>query len=104
MKIKRIFISLSVITVLFALPATAIASSSAQSGYEESAPLGSVGEAGNNGTTGQATSPVPGAVQESSSSSVLPFTGLQLAIVFLLGVALLAAGVLVRRASRSAGP
>jgi hypothetical protein len=100
MTIKRVFISLSVLVLLFAVPAAAGASSSAQSGYEESAPLSAVSEAGDSGP-GQATSPAPTAA-ESGSSSVLPFTGLQLAIVLLLGLGLLGVGILVRRASHSA--
>ncbi len=103
MKAKRLFISLSVLTLLFALPATAIASSAAQSGYEESAPLGTVAESGNGNAPTEEMGAVPAAAAP-ESSSVLPFTGLQLAIILLLGIGLVGVGLLARRASHSPGP
>lgn len=91
---------MSLIALLFALavPATAGATSAAGNAYSEAAPLNEVNEAGNN-----ASASAPAATAETGSSSVLPFTGLDLVIVLLLGVSLLGVGMLIRRANRTTG-
>ena len=86
MRTKRVFafLSLIVLSSVFAIaPGTAGASSAAQNAYSEAVPLNEVREA----ATG--------------SSSVLPFTGLDLVIILLLGVALLGIGLLIKRANAS---
>jgi hypothetical protein len=110
------------------VPAIAYGASAAQNGYSEAGPINQVtesaptqsaptqsapqtgsaapGSTGERGTAGEAVGSAPSAAVESfgtgsSSSSVLPFTGLDLAIVLLLGVALLGLGLLIRRANRS---
>jgi hypothetical protein len=104
--IKRISVLVGAIaTLLVALPAPAAlgAADAAQNGYDEAPPLGDVrgatgGETGDSGTTGVTTPPA--AEVSSSSAGLLPFTGLQIAIILLLGIALVGTGVLVRRATR----
>jgi len=100
MKFKRIsaFLSAAVLVAFFAVPVTAYGASAAQTGYAESGPITEVTEAASgNAASGSA----PPAAIESGTSSVLPFTGLELAIVLLLGAALLGLGLLLRRANRS---
>jgi hypothetical protein len=105
MKSKRIFALLgtAVLLVAFAaVPVTAYGASAAQTGYAESGPITEVTEAASgNSASGAASGSVPSGTVESGTSSVLPFTGLELAIVLLLGVGLLGLGLLIRRASRS---
>jgi hypothetical protein len=95
-KPKRIFASLTAALLLLAfaaVPVSAFASSASQGGYSEAGPITEVTQAAGNAS---ASAPI-----ETGTSSVLPFTGLDLAIVLLLGVALLGVGLLLRRASRS---
>lgn len=131
MNAKHILATLSTAALLVAfaaVPVTAYGASAAQNGYSEAGPIsqvtesaptesaptesapetgsGAPGSTGEGGTAGEAAGSAPSAAVESieassSSSSVLPFTGLDLAIVLLLGLALLGLGLLIRRANRS---
>jgi hypothetical protein len=103
MSLKQVLVPLSVVAMLLSFavaPGVASASSSAQNAYSEAAPLNEVGGSTNDTEpAGDSASSEPTSTTE--SSSVLPFTGLDLAILGLLGVGLLGIGLMVRRASRS---
>lgn len=78
---------------------SATAQTASQQGYDESALLGQVGgpDAGQG-----ATEPVSVSSPSSSSNGSLPFTGLDLAILVLMGGVLVVTGVALRRAGRPA--
>lgn len=114
-RIQRLSVSLGVlVALLVAAPAAMGAAGAAQSAYDEAPPLGDV--RGATGTTGPDAAPEPVPVAESTATapsptpvpvadtedvSGLPFTGLELAIIALLGTVLVGTGLLVRRASRT---
>lgn len=101
MKLKQILIPLSVALLLVVGVPTA-AATSGEEGYDEAAPLGAVNQAASNSSSPEATSAAASeAPAETGSASILPFTGLELAVFVLLGLSLIGLGVLLRRATRS---
>jgi len=83
------FALIVMIVAAFAVPANAVASN----GYNNVAGVNQ-----NDGSSGGPSSPVAEASVGDTGSSTLPFTGLQLALMFGAGVALLGTGVALRRA------
>jgi hypothetical protein len=92
--VKRIALILVVIAAM-AIPAAAQAQSN---GYGDVAGVnqGAAGSEGPAGTSAPVGSVATGG--ETTDSGVLPFTGLQLALIFGSGVVLLGSGLLLRRA------
>jgi hypothetical protein len=84
-----------IIIAAFAVPATAVAGTN---GYTNVAGVdGSTGGGGPT-STGGPTAGVEAVASSGDSSSVLPFTGLELAIMLGVGVVLLGTGLALRRA------
>lgn len=81
------------------MASSASAQTASQQGYDESALLGQVGgpDGGQEAGPVSVSSPSP-----SSSNGSLPFTGLDLAILVLMGGVLVVTGVALRRAARPA--
>jgi hypothetical protein len=108
--IQRISVFLGVLVLLLAAaPAAMGAAGAAQSAYDEAPPLGDVrGATADSGPQAEAvptadTTPAVPVAEADTSAGLLPFTGLQIAIIFLLGIALVGTGLLIRRAARVAG-
>jgi hypothetical protein len=89
----RKFVLIAVMVVALAVPASAFASN----GYTNVAGVNQGG--GNSGTSG--TPAAVASAGEPSSTGVLPFTGLELALMLGAGVALLGTGVALRRSRAS---
>jgi hypothetical protein len=89
---KRFITAAACLALLVAIAAP-IASAQNPTGtnYDKSGLLGNIGDTGNPG--GGSGSPV----SASSSDGSLPFTGLDLAVVALLGVVLVGTGLVVRK-------
>jgi hypothetical protein len=91
------------VIALMALAApAAFAQSASQNGYEGEAPLTEVDAIGPQGG-GDDSPPAAQVVSGSDDSGALPFTGWDVGIVAVLGLALAATGLAVRRAARSPG-
>lgn len=91
MNLKHSLVALGLTALLLAIaPSAALAASATQTGYDEAAPLSQVSDAGPEAPSGTVD----------SGSSFLPFTGLELLALLVVGVAFVGLGVLIRRASR----
>jgi hypothetical protein len=102
MKAKYILAALGAAALLLFAAPLAGAASSSQAGYEESAPLGQVGgEEGGGGESGDVSQTTASAEPTAESGNgTLPFTGMELSLVALLGIALIGTGFLLKRVSR----
>jgi hypothetical protein len=99
MRLRNITVGAMLCIALFVVAAPAYAQSAAQNGYSE--PAGSVQQQlGSSSDDGRkvATSTV---TDNDTSSSKLPFTGLDIALVVAAGGVLLAMGLGIRRLSRT---
>lgn len=86
--VSRSLVVLGLVGLMSAVaPAASLAATATQNGYDEAAPLSEVNEAA---TTSAAT----------ESVSSLPFTGLELAVLAFVAIALVGVGLLIRRANR----
>jgi hypothetical protein len=95
MRKKKLYSVLAIAAMALSIGApTAGAQVAAQQGYDETGVLGSVDEPGNSG---------PGAVQSVSDDGddSLPFTGLDVGILLVLGAAAVGTGFAVRRVVRT---
>lgn len=91
---RKITLLTLVLGLVLALSApTAFAQSSTQRGYDESRVLGSIEGGGDDNT------PAPRRERDLGGGE-LPFTGLDVLIVALMGAALLGTGVVIRRTAR----
>jgi hypothetical protein len=86
--VKKLALILMMVAVL-AVPATAVASN----GYTNVAGVNQ----GGNGSDGTSTPAAVASTGSPSSDGVLPFTGLELGLMFGAGVVLLGTGILLRR-------
>ena len=94
MRKKKIYSVLAIAAMALSIGApVAGAQQAAQQGYDETGVLGSVDETGGNG---------PGTVQSVSDegSDSLPFTGMDVGILLVLGAAAVGTGFAVRRVVR----
>ena len=81
---------------------SAFAQGTTQDVYDETSIIGDIEDnTPTNQTAGQPESNAPAPVAEKSEGGSLPFTGLDLTIVALMGTALLGTGLLIRRSTRS---
>lgn len=100
MRIARLFALLAVFLATFG-GTTAFAQTAPREGYDES--LGVIGEIQSEEPTppgDREEQPTP-PVQQQQEEGDLPFTGLDLGIVALMGAALLGTGLVLRRTTRS---
>lgn len=104
---KRLALIMAVVAVVFTSGAPAYAASSVGDAYGGNGGgiLGAVenggGNTGGNGGGSQpASTPAPATVQVASSESTLPFTGLDLGLLAIGGIALVGVGVGLRRFAR----
>ena len=86
---RRAIVMMVVVALAMTAVATpAMAQSSTAGGYDESRVLGEISETNNNGN-------------DNGNGSSLPFTGLDLGIVALMGAGLLGTGLVIRRSASS---
>jgi len=104
---KRLALIMAVVAVVFTSAAPAFAASSVGDAYGGNGGgiLGAVengggNSGGNGGGTSPASSSAPEAVKVTSSESTLPFTGLDLGLLAVGGIALVGVGVGLRRFAR----
>ena len=96
MRLRNITVGALLCIALFAVAGPAYAQSSAENGYSE--PAGSVQQQlGSSSDDGKDATPTV----TKTSSSTLPFTGLDIALVVAAGGVLLAMGLGIRRLSRT---
>lgn len=103
---KRLALIMAVVAVVFTSAAPAFAASSVGDAYGGNGGgiLGAVENGGGNGGNGGGTSPAstsaPQTVKVTSSENTLPFTGLDLGLLAIGGIALVGVGVGLRRFAR----
>lgn len=103
---KRLALIMAVVAVVFTSAAPAFAASSVGDAYGGNGGgiLGAVENGGGNGGDGGGTSPAstsaPQTVKVTSSENTLPFTGLDLGLLAIGGIALVGVGVGLRRFAR----
>lgn len=102
---RKIALTLTALLLLFSLGGSALAQTPTQRGYPEADVLGEVGEVSQDAPVednAPSAAPVaqaaPTQAPETAGGS-LPFTGLEVGIVALMGMALLGTGVALRRSS-----
>jgi hypothetical protein len=98
---RTIYSLITVLVLMLAFAASASAQSSVQ-GYEDQGGQVQAQIQGGDGGSPGGTTPVS-ATTESSGSGSLPFTGLDVALLFAAGGVLAAAGLGMRRLTRSPG-
>jgi hypothetical protein len=93
MRKNKVYSALAIMAMVLSIGVpVAGAQSAAQQGYDETGILGSVDETGGNG---------PGSVQSvSNEGDSLPFTGMDVGILLVLGAAAVGTGFAVRRVVR----
>lgn len=98
---KRLALIMAVIAVALTATAPAYGASSVGDAYGGSGGgiLGSV-EQGGGGNSGGSSTPAPAQVQVASTEGTLPFTGLDLGLLAIGGIALVGVGVGLRRFAR----
>ena len=98
----RIVVLLCAVFAAFGAP-SAFAQGTTQDVYDETSIIGDIEDTTpSNKTAGTPETPAPVA-EKSDEGGSLPFTGLDLTIVALMGMALLGTGLLIRRSTRSLG-
>ena len=103
---KRLALIMAVVAVVFTSAAPAFGASSVGDAYGGNGGgiLGAVENGGGNGGNGGGTSPAstsaPQTVKVTSSENTLPFTGLDLGLLAIGGIALVGVGVGLRRFAR----
>ncbi len=102
---KRLALIMAVVAVVFTSAAPAFAASSVGDAYGGNGGgiLGAVengGDDSNGGGTSPASTSAPETVQVTSSGNTLPFTGLDLGLLAIGGIALVGVGVGLRRFAR----
>lgn len=100
---KRLALIMAVVAVVFTTAVPAYGASSVGDAYGGNGGgiLGAVENGGGNGGGSQpASTPAPATVQVTSSESTLPFTGLDLGLLAIGGIALVGVGVGLRRFAR----
>jgi hypothetical protein len=105
--VRRMIVVLGAMALICVAAPTVAAQSSSQRGYDGEAPLGQVNEIapseqGGSGDAAEGGQPVSAAVGDDGEGA-LPFTGMDLGIGLILGLALAGTGLVVRRAARSSG-
>lgn len=102
---RKIALTLTALLLLLSLSGPALAQTPAQRGYPEADVLGEVGEV-NEDAPDAASAPSAAPQAQAAPTQVpqteggtLPFTGLEVGVVALMGMALLGTGVALRRSS-----
>lgn len=98
---KRLALIMAVVAVVLTATVPAYAADSVGDAYggRGGGILGAVGQGGG-GNSGGETTPAPNQVQVASTGSTLPFTGLDLGLLAIGGIALVGVGVGLRRFAR----
>jgi hypothetical protein len=100
---RTIFSVLTVLVLTLAIATSASAQQSSVDGYEDQAgQIQAQVQGGGGGGDGSGTAPVT-ATTDSSAGGSLPFTGLDVALLFAAGGVLAVAGLGMRRLTRSPG-
>jgi hypothetical protein len=94
---------LTVFVLMLALATTASAQSSVEGYEDQGGQIQAQIQGGGSGGDGSGTAPVTTAATDSASGGSLPFTGLDVALLFGAGGVLAAAGLGMRRLTRSPG-
>jgi hypothetical protein len=99
---KRLALILAVVAVAFTATAPAYGASATGDAYGGNGGgiLGAVEQGGGGNAGGGASTPAPAQVQVASTESTLPFTGLDLGLLAIGGIALVGVGVGLRRFAR----
>lgn len=102
---KRMAVIVGVVGLMSIAAPAAMAQSSSQRGYDGESPLGQIDDIAGQQQAGQGSPVADEVVNQSAGNEAgaLPFTGTDLGIVLVLGLALAGTGLVVRRAARSTG-